>query len=169
MKKITLTLLTICLCFTGITTAQTFLISEDFQSVSQPNLPSGWTTQTLGTDAGFTTGTDADANSGGFWPVPAHGVFVMTNDDQCNCNKSADYLIFPSVSLTGLTGAQLSFTYVDDRTYGGTGGSVEMNINGTASRRHDSSWFRIQRAQRRLRTGASRSREYAASAVVWSS
>ena len=129
MKKITLSMLAAGLFLTGISFAQTTVLSEDFESVAVPALPAGWTTTTTGTDAGFTTGTDVQANSAGYWPVPTHGTFAMTNDDACNCDKSGDYLILPAVDLTGLVGVRLSFNYLDDRTYGGTGGSVELNIN----------------------------------------
>ena len=97
------------LFLTGISFAQTTVLSEDFESVAVPALPAGWTTTTTGTDAGFTTGTDVQANSASYWPVPPHGTFAMTNDDACNCDKSGDYLILPAVDLTGLVGVRLSF------------------------------------------------------------
>ncbi|MFH1319536.1 MAG: PKD domain-containing protein [Bacteroidota bacterium] len=104
--------------------------SEDFESVTPPALPAGWTTSTLGTDGGFFTGDYQDANAGTYWPVADHTQFVMTNDDVCNCDKSADYLELPQLDFTGQSGFSLAFEYVDDRSYGGNPSTVELNING---------------------------------------
>ena len=52
MKK---SLLLVGLLTAGVATAQ---YSEDFESVSTPNLPTGWTQNTAATDGGFQTTTD---------------------------------------------------------------------------------------------------------------
>ncbi len=110
------------------------ILNEDFESVATPALPAGWTTATLGTDAGFTTGTDADANAGGYWPVTPHTTFAMTNDDVCNCDKSADYLILPPQNLAPYAGSGISLTAEvwSDAVYGGIG-HVEVSTDGGAN------------------------------------
>jgi len=104
--------------------------SEDFQTVTTPALPNGFTTATLGTDAGFYTGNAIDANIAGYWPVPTHGTFAMTNDDNCNCDKSADYLTLPVIDFTGLSGVELNFSAYDDGLYGQAPTDVEVSVNG---------------------------------------
>ncbi|MBL4578241.1 MAG: PKD domain-containing protein, partial [Flavobacteriales bacterium] len=106
------------------------IFCEDFEGVTSPALPAGWATATTGTDAGFTTGNNANANSAGDWAVGAHTQFAMTNDDACNCNKSGDYLTLPTLDFTGLISIRMQFAYVDDRTFGGNASTVEINING---------------------------------------
>ncbi|MEZ4721558.1 MAG: T9SS type A sorting domain-containing protein [Flavobacteriales bacterium] len=77
---------------------------EGFDNVSPPTLPSGWFTYSL-SPSGFIVGTAGDesgqANENGFWPVPKHGLFAMTNDDVCNCDKSNDLLTSRSFDFTG--------------------------------------------------------------------
>lgn len=105
------------------------LYSENFEGVTPPALPAGMTTGgNTGSDF-FKTGTNVEANTGGYWPVPAHTKFAMTNDDVCNCDKGADYLELPQLDFTGKTGMSMSFAAVDDGTYGGGPAEVQININ----------------------------------------
>ena len=106
------------------------IFCEDFEGVTAPALPVGWATSTTGTDGGFYTGDDADANAGNYWPVGSHTQFAMTNDDVCNCVKTGDYLTLPALDFTGLSSIRMQFEYVDDRTYGGNPATVQLNING---------------------------------------
>jgi thiol-disulfide isomerase/thioredoxin len=63
-------------------------------------LPAGWTQTTLASDGGWLVGTTS-ANSSDFFPIPAvAGNVIATNDDGCNCNKSADQLMSPEIDLT---------------------------------------------------------------------
>ncbi|MFH1319035.1 MAG: T9SS type A sorting domain-containing protein [Bacteroidota bacterium] len=130
MKKILLSasMLLLTACF--VVNAQTTILSEDFEGATPPALPAGWTTSTLGTDGGFYTGDYNDANAAGYWPVPDHTQFVMTNDDVCDCDKSLDYLTLPTLDFTGYSSVVLSFTGYDDGTYGGNPSNVELNIDG---------------------------------------
>ena len=56
---------------------------EGFENGAIGELPSQWTSTSLGDD-GFYTGINGtysgQANENGFWPVPSASVFAMTND-----------------------------------------------------------------------------------------
>lgn len=91
---------------------QAYLFYEGFDNVVTPNLPVGWTS--FGNDdGGFKTGTagssSGQCNENGFWPVPLHGKFALTNDDVCNCDKSNDLLISPWIDVTGQRNIRLGF------------------------------------------------------------
>ncbi|HIA37457.1 MAG TPA: hypothetical protein EYN89_12190, partial [Flavobacteriales bacterium] len=104
--------------------------SENFQSVTTPDLPGGFTGTTLcGPDSGFYTGDATAANIAGYWPVVPHGIFAMTNDDNLNCDKSADYLTLPVIDFTGLSGVAFKFSAWDDGNYGQLPSTVELNVN----------------------------------------
>ncbi len=119
------------------------LVSEDFEDGS---LPSGWTIQTLASDGGWNFGTASDLASS-FWPLPDNGSLIAaTNDDACDCDKSADYLIMPAVDLTGVMALQLNFdmsfaggsyngatehAYIEYSTDGGSSWTQFMEIPGT--------------------------------------
>ncbi|MFH1319039.1 MAG: T9SS type A sorting domain-containing protein [Bacteroidota bacterium] len=130
MKKILLSASMLLLTANFCVNAQTTILSEDFEGVSPPALPAGWSTSTIGTDGGFYTGDYNDANAAGYWPVPDHTQFVMTNDDVCDCDKSLDYLTLPTFNFTGYSAVVLSFAGYDDGTYGGNPSTIELNING---------------------------------------
>ncbi|MBW8051557.1 MAG: PKD domain-containing protein [Cytophagales bacterium] len=85
------------------------LFSENFEGIVIPALPAGWTAYGQAGSDLFKTGNNGTASSTSFNP-PAHTQFAFTNDDNCNCNKSADYLEMPSINLTGLSGYFLTFT-----------------------------------------------------------
>lgn len=115
--------------------ARALFFEENFEAVTTPALPVGWSTSGIGpTD--FYTGTAGSnagqANEGGFWPVPGHSTFVMTNDDVCACNKTLDYLLSPVLDFTGRTDMGLSFeAYFDGNS--SSIALVEMTINGGAN------------------------------------
>ena len=79
--------------------AQTVIVSENFEGGS---FPSSWTQTTLASDGGWLYGNNTSLSSQ-YWPVPAHTNFVATNDDDCNCDKSNDFLQSPVIDLTGQT------------------------------------------------------------------
>ncbi len=82
------------------------LVAEDFEGGA---LPSGWAIQTNASDGGWNFGAGPDLASQ-YWPLPDNGSIVAaTNDDACNCDKSADYLILPAVDVTGLDALTLQF------------------------------------------------------------
>ena len=132
------------------------LYCEDFESVSIPDLPSDISTSTLEQNyytisnsdqvlvTGFYTGTSADANAGGYWPVDEHGQFAMTNDDACrpggvtpgnnnNCDLGFETLTLPMLDFTGQFDVFLIFDYYHDKNYGGGDANVEVSNDGGVS------------------------------------
>lgn len=109
--------------------AQTVLLQENFDGGA---LPDGWTQQTLATDGGWLGGVSTDLDSQ-WWPITPHGSMMATNDDACDCDKSADYLITPALDLSGLDNAMLAFSsYYDGGTYEGFDeeATVEYSLDG---------------------------------------
>ena len=106
MKK----LLFILFCFPLIGLGQTILLEEDFEGVT---FPLGWTQTTNSTDGGWLLGTNTLLQSQ-WWTIGAHGKFIATNDDECDCDKTVDYLIMPPFNLSTITSAVLQFqSYFD--------------------------------------------------------
>lgn len=87
--------------------AQTVISSEDFQSGA---LPASWTQETLATDGGWLVG-DANAMSSAYFPIPDHTVFACTNDDECNCDKSNDFLKTGVFDLSTYSAVVLEYDY----------------------------------------------------------
>ncbi len=95
MRKKLLGLISLSLLSTAVF-CQTYL-SENFDAGS---MPAGWSQTTLASDGGWKFGTSASLSSADF-PIASTGSnIVATNDDGCDCNKSVDRLIMPSVNLT---------------------------------------------------------------------
>jgi hypothetical protein len=94
------------------------LLQEDFES---PNFPEGWTQQTLSSDGGYLLGTASSLESE-YWSIADHGNIIATNDDECDCDKSGDYLIMPPFDFTNSSLVVLQFqNYYDGGSlFGGT-------------------------------------------------
>ena len=94
---------------------------EGFENAPISGLPQEWSTSGIG-DAGFQAGTAGTAagqtNENGFWNVPLHGIFALTNDDVCNCDKSEDLLIAPAINLKGAGRVVLRFSAYQDGSAG---------------------------------------------------
>ena len=85
----------------------TVIWEENFDSGT--TLPAGWTQETNATDGGWRIGTTS-FHSSTYFPVPARpGNVLGTNDDACNCDKSNDRVITPTIDLTGETDVRLIF------------------------------------------------------------
>lgn len=127
MKKILL-----CGSLLLATGAFSQVLTEDFEGLTGGALPSGWTSaSSTATAAGnWKSGNSATANSAGYWPVPAHTNFAQVNDDACNCDLSAAYLVSPVMDFTGLASVVLQYNFVDDLTYGGNPHKVDVTIDG---------------------------------------
>lgn len=121
------------------------LVDEDFESGT---LPTGWTIQTNASDGGWNFGSATDLAST-YWALPDNGSLVAaTNDDACDCDKSADYLILPPVDLSTASGLSLQFdmsfaggsyqgateqAFIEYSTDGGATWTQFMEIAGTGS------------------------------------
>ena len=89
---------------------QTILVDENFDAVP---FPAGWTQTSNATDGGWLMGNNNSLQSQ-WWSIGAHGNFIATNDDACDCDKTLDYLIMPPLDLSVLTSPVLQFeSYFD--------------------------------------------------------
>lgn len=125
------------------------VLSEDFES----GLPGTWTQTTLASDGGWLGGTASSLSSSNF-PISTTNTskIVGTNDDGCNCNKSADRLVSPSMNLTSVANYRLSVdvffakgTYqsktetgtIEISTDGGTNWTVLRDLTANSSWRNE--------------------------------
>ena len=126
---------------------QLILLSEDFETST---IPIGWTKQTNATDGGWNLGNNEVLQSQ-WWTIASHGNFIGTNDDACDCDKSTDYLITPSLDFSGLTVIGLQFeNYFDGGTFGGateaatieysTDNGLTWNVLQTITGTEDGAW-----------------------------
>ena len=121
------------LVFSFSSNAQIFF-TETFEGTMGANgIPAGWSETGLSTDGIYNVGTTANANSPYVtFPAAIQGTkFAYTNDDACNCNKSADRLILPTQNFTGMAGVNLLYDIFHDGAYGGIA-TVEVSTTGTA-------------------------------------
>ena len=127
MKKIYLSLIFVYVAF--ILNAQTVILSENFQSASGSTPPTGWTrTQATGSN-GWKFGTSLGSQ---YWVVPAHTVYAASNDDDCNCDMSQDFLISPVLNLTSYSSVILTFQAFFTGEYSSTA-YVKVSTNGGTS------------------------------------
>lgn len=108
MKKFTLLFsaaLTLILLLGRISFAQTIL-SADFES----GQPAGWTITSNATDGGWKFGTNTQLQST-YFPIAAHTHMAASNDDNCDCDKSVDYLITPVMDFSSYSYVFMSFDY----------------------------------------------------------
>lgn len=107
MRKI-VTLIAGGLLFSATTIAQTITL-QDFESVTVPALPAGWTQQTKAT-TGWKTNTGSIVANGS-WTLKAHTKYAVIDDWNNNEDNDSSMLISPSFSLAGKTGAYLYLDY----------------------------------------------------------
>lgn len=106
----------------------TVISSENFNAST--DLPTGWSQTTLATDGGWVVGNPADLSSSSFPIDDLDGNAIITNDDGCNCDKSADVLVFAPIDLSGQTQAYLLFDlYYFDAAYQGDQESLDMKAS----------------------------------------
>jgi hypothetical protein len=72
------------------------------------NIPAGWLNETVGSDDGFIVGSDLSST---YFPIPPHTIYIGTNDDECNCDKSEDRLITTQYGIPADEVYTLSFAY----------------------------------------------------------
>ncbi|MDG2506125.1 MAG: PHB depolymerase family esterase [Crocinitomicaceae bacterium] len=112
--------------------SQNILISEDFEG---NNLPNGWTISTNASDGGWSIGTAQNIESQ-WWEIANHGKIIGTNDDDCDCDKSMDYLILPTLDFSNITAAALQFeNYFDGGEFQGNTeiATLEYSLDNGAS------------------------------------
>jgi len=96
--------------------SQNVLLNEDFEGSS---LPIGWSISTNASDGGWNLGTNQNIESQ-WWSVAPHGNIIGTNDDDCDCDKSMDYLIMPPMDFSSSVAVALQFeNYYDGGSFGG--------------------------------------------------
>ena len=109
--------------FATSTSAQVFF-TEDFEGVidTTTNLPVSWMESGLSDDGVWSVGDAAAASSTYItWPVPSTGTkFAYTNDDACNCDKSADRIILPTQDFTGMVAVRMNLDVYLNGGYGET-------------------------------------------------
>ena len=119
--------------FTVLSLQAQNIFEENFDS----GLPSDWTVETNATDGGWLNGTNVELSSQSF-PIPDMGSdkVMATNEDNCNCDKSKDLLITPSIDLSGVSAAFLSCdVFFGKQTYEGADEQlfVEYSLDGGES------------------------------------
>ena len=112
-------------------------MSEDFSS----GIPATWTQSTLANDGGWIAGTAASLSSGSF-PYADHGDFIGSNDDGCNCDKSADSLMTDYIDLTS-TGATVVSLNIDMYYVEGTYQGVTESFDVYAQSQSTGAWTLI--------------------------
>ena len=100
----------------GSAYSQNILVNEDFEGSS---LPIGWSISTNASDGGWNLGTNQNIESQ-WWSVAPHGNIIGTNDDDCDCDKSMDYLIMPPMDFSSSVAVALQFeNYYNGGSFGG--------------------------------------------------
>ena len=105
MKKITLLVAMLISCI-GISQ----VLDEDFEGTLGTNgLPTGWTETGLSSDGVWSVGNATSASSF-YFNYQTHTNFAYTNDDFCDCDKSADRLITPVLDFSTMTNVELTYS-----------------------------------------------------------
>jgi hypothetical protein len=115
---------------TGFLNAQ-IIFEENFEGGV---IPDGWMVQSSATDGGWLVGSSASISSQ-FFPITSNGSsgIAGTNDDDCNCDKSNEYLITPAIDLSDQSSVILSFdAFFTDDTYQGNfeDATIEVSTDG---------------------------------------
>ena len=117
----------------------TVISTENFNAST--NLPAGWSQTTLATDGGWIVGDPEVLSSDAFSVAANDGNAIVTNDDGCDCDKSADVLKLAALNLSTVTGAYLLFDlYYIDGAYQGNQESLTLK----ASTDNGTTWTTVQ-------------------------
>ncbi|PWJ42262.1 M4 family metallopeptidase [Sediminitomix flava] len=87
----------------------------------------GWTQSYNKSSDGWIRGTRDELKSV-YWPVHEHTTFMASNDDDCNCDKSEDYLISPAFDFSNYDEVMLSFEGFGDYRQD-SDGTVEISLD----------------------------------------
>jgi hypothetical protein len=111
--------------------AQGIILQESFET----GFPAAWTVQRADTTSdGFRWGNSGTLSSPG-WTIDVGTNFLATNDDACDCNKSADRLRLPPVALDTVFSARLrARCYFNRATFGGAteSASIQASVDGVS-------------------------------------
>ncbi|MCB0476928.1 MAG: T9SS type A sorting domain-containing protein [Crocinitomicaceae bacterium] len=121
------------LCALGAVGTLNAQMTEDFEGVTAPNLPAGWSATSAGgsTSPGFQTGTSAASTT--YFDLTSNSTkFVYVNDDDCNCDMSNEQLVSATFSLPAGQAYFLKFDYFVKAFYGETA-ILEISTNGGTS------------------------------------
>lgn len=109
MKKFSTLFSAAMLAFSAGGFAQT-AFQEDFNATTGSSLPAGWTQKKVGTIGWFTaSGAHSFGTSGFSSPDPKSGRYAVIDDWANDEDNDSTGLITPSINLTGVTGAYLTF------------------------------------------------------------
>ncbi len=108
--------------------AQNPFFKETFNSVTV--LPVGWSQTSAATDGGWRVGAPINLGSQYFPVAENSGKALVTNDDDCDCDKSNDLLSLPGVNLTAHDNSYLVFDlYYWDAASSGVQESLELLVS----------------------------------------
>ena len=123
MKKSLLTLTALFAAATAFAQGQSTIQSWDFNS----GIPTGWTQSTNATDGGFGAGSASSLSSQYFTITDPGSNIVGTNDDDCNCDKSDEYLITDTLDLSNYSVLHVTFkSFYFGATYSGATEAAEF-------------------------------------------
>ncbi|NDC40099.1 MAG: T9SS C-terminal target domain-containing protein [Chitinophagia bacterium] len=94
-------------------------ITQDFEGVTVPSLPTSWVNARTGAGNGWqTSATDVDLypSSAGYYTIPASSKFAFVNDGGAPANYPAT-LTTPTFSISGLSSPFLAYDYNFYRAY----------------------------------------------------
>jgi len=100
---------------TQLTNSSALPFSENFQGGV---LPSGWSRSQVDGSDGWLIGSNQVSS---YFNPPPHTVYAASNDDECNCNMSADMLITPHLNFSGYNNISLHFDAFNPGNYGSSG------------------------------------------------
>jgi hypothetical protein len=132
MKKQLLSLVALFASTVVFGQGQSTIYSENFNN----GIPSGWSQVTGATDGGFLAGSASSLSSSYFTITNPGSNFVATNDDDCNCNKSDEYLITDTIDLSNYSVLHATFkSFFYGATYSGATEAAEFlyTTNGGSS------------------------------------
>ena len=123
MKKSLLTFTALFAAATAFAQGQSTIQSWDFNS----GIPTGWTQSTNATDGGFGAGSASSLSSQYFTITDPGSNIVGTNDDDCNCDKSDEYLITDTLDLSNYSVLHVTFkSFYFGATYSGATEAAEF-------------------------------------------
>ena len=101
-------------------------IPEDFEEdFEEGTIPDDWTLTTNSAQGWFIT----QDGSSTFWTIPSHTWYMCSNDDMADDDGSEDYLITPSLNVSGAQTVTLNFASYYDGAYSHTA-HIEVSTDG---------------------------------------